>query len=98
MTAPVVYLPGAEDDIVVAHAEYEQHLEGLGDRFARAVRDQVDRIAGMPEMYGEVAVGVRATPLRHFPYVVYYRIDGDRVVILSVTHGRRVQQGWEDRI
>ena len=39
-------------------------------------------------MYGEVAAGVRATPLRHFPYVAYYRIDGDRVVILSITHGR----------
>ena len=98
MKAHVVYLPGAEDDIVAAHAEYELHLEGLGDRFARAVREQVDRIAGMPEMYGEVAAGVRATPLRHFPYVVYYRIDGDRVVILSITHGRRAQQGWEDRI
>lgn len=95
---PVVYLPSAEDDIVAAHAEYERHLDGLGDRFARAVRDQVQRVAEMPEMYGEVADGVRATPLRHFPYVVYYRIDGDRVVVLSVTHGRRAQQGWEDRI
>jgi len=74
------------------------HLKGLGDRFAGTVRDQVERIAEMPEMYGEVADGVRATLLRHFPYVVYYRIDNDRVVILSVTHGRRAQQGWEDRI
>jgi plasmid stabilization system protein ParE len=98
VSAPVIYLPGAEDDIVAAHAEYETHLEGLGDRFTRALRDQVERIARMPELYGEVAAGVRATPLRHFPYVVYYRIDADRVVILSVTHGRRARQGWEDRI
>lgn len=98
MTAPVIYLPGAEDDIVVAHREYEGHQEGLGDRFTRAVRDQVERIARMPEMYGEVSDGVRAALLRHFPYVVYYRIDNNLVVILSVTHGRRAQKGWEDRI
>ena len=98
MTVPVIYLPEAEDDIVSAHEEYEGHLEGLGDRFARAVRDQVERIAAMPEMYGEIADGVRAALLRHFPFVVYYRIENGRVVILSVTHGRRAQHGWEDRI
>ena len=52
----------------------------------------------MPELYGQVADGVRATPLRRFPFVIYYRMDAGRVVILSVTHGRRAQQGWEDRI
>jgi plasmid stabilization system protein ParE len=97
VTAAVIYLPGAEDDVLAAHEEYETHLEGLGDRFARTVRDQVERIASMPEMYAEVADGVRAALLRHFPHVVYYRIDNDAVVILSVTHGRRAQQGWEGR-
>lgn len=97
MTRSAVYLPGAEDDIVAAHQEYERHLKGLGTRFTRAVRDRVERIAEMPEMFGEVAPGVRATTLRRFPYVIYYRIETSRIVVLSVTHGRRAQQGWEDR-
>lgn len=98
MSLTVVYLPAAEDDIAAGHAEYESESPGLGDRFAQAVRTHVDKIAWMPEMYGEVAAGVRAAPVRKFPYVVYYRIDGQRAVILAVTHGRRHRQGWEQRV
>ncbi|MCI0460959.1 MAG: type II toxin-antitoxin system RelE/ParE family toxin [Gemmataceae bacterium] len=97
MTLPVVYLPEAQDDIDAAYAYYEQCLAGLGDRFLEALRDCVSRIADAPEMYGIVYQDIRAAPLRRFPYVVYYRVEPDRILVIAVQHGRRSWKGWQGR-
>jgi toxin ParE1/3/4 len=97
MTLAVVYLPQAQDDIDTGYAEYEQRLAGLGDRFLEALRDQVDQIRANPALYGGIHQDVRAVPLRRFPYVVYYRAETDRVIILAVQHGRRSSRAWQGR-
>ena len=62
------------------------------------MRDRVEIITGMPEMYGVIGHGIRAAPLQRFPYVIYYRVQGELIVVLAVTHGRQRQQGWEVRV
>jgi hypothetical protein len=32
--------------------------------------------------------------LRQFPYVIYYRIDGDKPIVMAVAHGRRRLGYW----
>ena|SRR5947207_277324 len=93
-----LYLPEAEDDIVEIHAAYEQKLAGLGDRFLEALLKQIERIEGNPYLYGVLGNGVRATPVRRFPYVVYYRIEQDKVLVIAVLHGRRSSRVWRRRI
>ena len=97
MTLPVAYLPEAEDDVDAAYAGYEQRLAGLGDQFLEALRDQVDRIRDNPALYGVLHQDVRAAPLRRFPYVVYYRAEASRVVIIAVQHGGRSSRAWQGR-
>ena len=82
MTLPVVHLPEAMDDIIDAHVYYEQQSAGLGDRFAEALEDLVARIRANPQIYAVHRRGVRAAPLRRFPYVVYYR-ERDRAATPS---------------
>jgi plasmid stabilization system protein ParE len=97
MSLPVVYLPEAQDDVDAAYADYERRLAGLGDRFLEALRDKVDQIRANPALYGVLHQDVRAAPLRRFPYVVYYRAEASRVVIIAVQHGRRSSQAWQGR-
>ena len=67
MSVPAVYLPEAEDDVVAAHASYENRQTGLGDRFLEAAQDQVNHIRSNPQLYGIVRGDIRAAPLHGFP-------------------------------
>lgn len=98
MSLPVVYLLEAQDDIDAAYAAYEQRLVGLGDRFLEALRDRVDQISANPGLYGVFYQDVRAATLRRFPYVVYYRPEASRILIIAVQHGRQSSREWQHRI
>jgi len=95
--APVVYTPEARDDIDTAYADYESKYLGLGDRFLDALAQRVRVIEGSPGLYGEVIPGVRAAPLRRFPFVVYYREEPTQVVVFAVRPGREDPRIWRGR-
>jgi toxin ParE1/3/4 len=46
--------PAADADIQATHDELEKVRAGLGDRSIARVREVLERIEGMPEMYGLV--------------------------------------------
>jgi hypothetical protein len=79
MSLPVILRPAADADIQATHDELEQVRAGLGDRFVARVREVLERIEAMPEMYGLVWQDVRAARLRTFRHVVYYVAFADRV-------------------
>ena len=97
MTLPVVYLPGARDDIDDAFVHYERQRAGLGARFADALQEHIRRIQNNPALYGVVYQDVRAALIKRFPYVVYHRIESDRILIVAVQHGRRDWSNWQSR-
>jgi plasmid stabilization system protein ParE len=97
MTLFLAYRHEARDDIDEAYAWYEQQKAGLGERFLSALRDVLDAIAANPDHCGVVHRDVRASTLRRFPYVVYYRVETARVLILAVQHGRRDPRRWQSR-
>jgi plasmid stabilization system protein ParE len=45
-----------------------------------------------------VTYEVRFIIPKRFPYVVYYRIEGDRVAVLAVIHKRQDQAKWKRRL
>jgi toxin ParE1/3/4 len=98
MSVPAVYLPEAEGDIELTFEAYEKAQVGLGDRFAEAIRDQVEKICSNPQLYGVFRRGIRASTVRGFPFVIYYRDRGDAVLIVAVQHGRRSSRRWRGRI
>jgi plasmid stabilization system protein ParE len=95
---PAIYLPEAADDVTDARAGYEARAAGLGDRFLDAVGRAVARVEANPRLYGEVADGIRACPTRRFPFVVYYREDAGRVIVIAVRHGRDAPAIWPGRV
>src|SRR5205823_13957312 len=98
MSLPVILRPAAEADIQTTHDTLEQAQAGLGGRFAAKVREVLERIESMPEMYGTVWQDVRAARLKKFRHVVYYVVLVDRVEVLAVLHGGRDASAWQSRV
>lgn len=92
-----LYTPEARDDVDRAYSEYERRLIGLGDRFLKAVKQRISIIEDAPGLYGEIIPGVRAAPLRKFPFVVYYREEPSQVVIFAIRPGREDPHVWRRR-
>jgi addiction module RelE/StbE family toxin len=54
------------------------------------VESLIAQVTEFPLMAQETDVpGVRKFPLGRFPYVIYYTVEGDEVVVLHVRHGAR---------
>jgi toxin ParE1/3/4 len=97
MNLPVILRPAADSDIRATYDELEQVQAGLGNRFVARVREVLERIEGMPEMYGLVWQDVRAARLKKFRHVVYYVIFADRVEVLAMLHGAQDSSAWKSR-
>ena len=90
---------------VVWTAPALRELEAIGDYIAREspsaaarivirILDRVDTLADLPETGrpGRVA-GTRELVVTDTPFIVPYRLHGDRIEVLSVFHGAR---RWPD--
>ena len=92
-------LPEAEEELAEAAAWYEAKRPGLGVELI-AIADRVfEEIADAP-----LACGLwrddrpyRRKVLTRFPYVVFFRVDADAVVIFAVAHARRRPGYWARR-
>jgi plasmid stabilization system protein ParE len=89
--------PLARLDILDAVVWYEEQRPGLG----LEVSDQVDaatrRAADNPLAFSIVEGTTRRVPCRRFPYAVFFELNGDRLVVLAVTHVRRDPITWRSR-
>jgi len=94
---PLIVRPPAEEDIRAIRETYASIRPGLGERFALRLREVLERIEAMPEMYGVVWQDVRAVRLKRFPHVVYYVLLTDRIEVLAVMHGAREPSVWQSR-
>ena len=87
-----------------ALAQLDHILLDLGDlnpvatqRFEHRIHTIIDRIGRFPLGFQEVAArpGVRRVPLVRYPYLVFYKVFDDEVVVLRIIHGAR-KEPWED--
>ena len=84
------YAPRARTDI----AEIYQHIANYSPRAATAVSAQIRAtgrlLAEFPGLGRETDIsGVRVFPTARYPYLVYYSVRGDDLVIVHVRHARR---------
>ena len=90
------------DDEALAEAEdardhYAAIDPPLGDDFARSLDDAIDRIVANPLMWSPYTGRTRRYVLGRFPYAVVYRVRGDMVRVLAVTHQSRRPGYWLGR-
>jgi plasmid stabilization system protein ParE len=77
---------------------YEGRQAGLGQEFAAAVRNAVERIVDSPDAWPQVRPGVRRCLLRRFPYGLLYGEADGAIIIVAVMHLRRRTDYWIDRL
>jgi plasmid stabilization system protein ParE len=81
--------PEAQQELIGTAVWYDGRREGLGDEFIDVVSDKVVEICRESQRFPIVHDDVRQAMLRRFPYVVYFRLVGERVLVISVFHASR---------
>jgi len=87
----------ATDDLgEILAALFHQSPQAAG-RLLTRIEKIVARLSRFPGMAQELAEreGVRKVPLVRFPYLIFYKVVGDEVVILHIVHGAR-REPWEN--
>ncbi len=84
--------PLAYKDYEEAYRWYEDKQKNLGERFLKAVRNKIEKIALNPKAYGHKDnKSFREAKVDFFPYVVVYKIkrDTEEIFISSIHHTRK---------
>lgn len=97
MSLPVVLRTAAQAELDDAFDWYERQRPGLGVAFLAAAQDAFDRIAAMPLAHGLIFQDTRCALVRRYPYSVFYKIEPNQVVVLSVFHGKHDPRIWQGR-
>jgi toxin ParE1/3/4 len=97
MSYVLVIKAEAECDLSDAVAYYDQQRPGLGDEFLDRVRETLRTIRRNPFLSAKSYEEIRQSMVRHSPYVVSYLVEGDRIVVLAISHGRRDPRRWQSR-
>jgi plasmid stabilization system protein ParE len=86
--------PSAASELADAMAWYDAEQSGLGDEFLNAVDDTLRRVAAHPLLYRECRPGVRLAVLKRFPYLVFFVLDPEEIIVLACLHSRRNPRRW----
>ena len=96
---PLRFHPEAEEEMNVTADWYDEHADG-GSDFLGAVDETVEDI-GMAPWRWPVVKGVspstRRRLMKRYPYSVFYRIDDEGVLIVSIAHQSREPLYWLGR-
>ena len=91
----VRYTETALIEINEIFAYISEHTASAAKRVVARIERTIRNIGDFPEMAQETREpGVRRIPSGRYPYLVYYTVEADEVVILHVRHGAR-QWPWE---
>jgi hypothetical protein len=74
----------SQRDLLRSIAWFERMSPGLGDRFELEFYNALNRIMDNPYLFPANQTGFRPCRLKRFTSVVYFRTDGDLVVIVGL--------------
>ena len=83
------YTNRSKDDLDIAIAWYEKQRRGLGFEFLDCVEAAIKSILESPKLYRIYYSNFRGCIVRRFPFIIFYTIEGDEIVIHSVFDSRQ---------
>ena len=92
------FLPAALADVEAAFRWYEDERIGLGEEFVGAVEAAIDRILEFPCACPPAHRDARRYLVERFPYCLYYRLEGDGVVVIALMHAARDPERQRGRL
>jgi plasmid stabilization system protein ParE len=86
MNGSLVLRRRAEEDLTAAALWYEEQLPGLGREFLDEADRAILQIAHFPDSFPARHRHFRRALLRRFPYGIFYAVEPDLIVVLTVIH------------
>jgi plasmid stabilization system protein ParE len=97
MTFVVRLRAEAENDIQDAAVWYESQRVRLGHDFLDAIEASFTRISENPLQFPILYRGTGRALLSRFPFGVFFRTEGQTIVVLAVMHASRNPVRWRER-
>ena len=85
----LVIRPRAEADLRDARSWYESQRAGLGVEFLAQIDATIQVLIRDPQRHPVYYCGFRRVLARRFPYKLFYRLEGDRIIMFRILHVRR---------
>jgi plasmid stabilization system protein ParE len=82
----LILLPAAVAEAEEAATWYDERRAGLGQEFLADIQAVADRLRDHPNRWPILHGRVRCAHLSRFPYVLYYRVDLQAVVVTRCRH------------
>ena len=78
---------------------YNQQAQGLGARFFKQTKSQINTLKKSPFVYANRYGDVHCMIIKKFPFMVHYNIDSchKTIIIFAVFHTSRNPKIWEER-
>lgn len=89
------YRAAAKLDILEASEWYGEHSSALEERFENSLADSIATVLAHPRAFPEIEPRVRRALVPSFPYLAYYRLTPDTVLVLAVLHASRHPSTWK---
>ena len=86
------------DDLAEALDCYEEISPRLADSFRQNVDRRFDEIIEHPELFPFDLPPVRFAKVSRFPYLVFFTVRDDIVMVLAVVHGASDPGKWRSRV
>lgn len=95
---PIDFLPEADREMIEAARYYQSLSSGLGDDYLAEVERAVQSIASSPQTWPVLEGDLRRRLIKRFPFVILYRIEPNKILIVAVAHLRKKPGYWKKRI
>ncbi len=94
---PLELHPAATTEAEEAAAWYAERDPRVAQRFAEELDAALERIAEAPRRWPVYLHGTRRVRLTRFPYLVPYRDEPSRILVVAVAHAKRKPGYWSER-
>jgi toxin ParE1/3/4 len=98
MAFNLIVSPLAKRDLQDAYEWYEEQSEGLGERFLNNLDEAFDELLQNP-FYAVQYDSTRCLPVRIFPYMIHFYVNGERdiIYIVAIFHTKMNDTKWGKR-
>lgn len=97
LVAEVTIHPAAEAEYEHALAWYLDRSPQAAERFDAAFDEAIQAIRSYPTTFPSCDDLHRFVLLKHFPYSLVYRVDGEEARVIAVAHSKRRTGYWSSR-
>jgi hypothetical protein len=93
----VLIAPAVFPDLLESAEWYELERQGLGVELLVEVDAVIDQIKDAPARFPRVEGELRRAQVHRFPFGIFFRVDGNRVVVFAILHLSRDTSEWKRR-